>query len=127
LLDMAQNGRFGLSVRLLAKLAEAPDKLHTSATLAEALGTGPVMVRRLFPALHQAGFIVQHKGPGGGAKLKVSPKAIGLGDVMQASESGRVHTGEKAVDGVLKRVHADAVRAMNETSIASVVKKMKKG
>ena len=126
LLDMAQNGRFGLSVRLLAALAAAPEKLHTSAALAEALGTGPVMVRRLFPALHKAGFIVQHKGPGGGAKLKVPAKAIGLGDVMVASEHGSVHTGEKTVDGVLKRAHGDAVKAMNETSIATVVKRMKK-
>jgi len=124
---MAQNGRFGLSVRLLAKLAEAPEKLHTSLTLAEALGTGPVMVRRLFPALHKAGFIIQQKGPGGGAKLKVAAKAIKLGDVLVASERGLVPTGEKAVDGVLKRVHSDAVKAMNETSIASVVKRMKKG
>ena len=114
-------------MRLLARLAEAPDKLHTSAALAESLGTGPVMVRRLFPALHKAGFIVQHKGPGGGAKLKVSAKAIGLGDVMAASERGSVHTGDKPVDSVLKRAHGDAVKAMNETSIASVVKKMKKG
>ena len=126
MLSMAQNGRFGLSVRLLALLADAPEKLHTSAALAEALGTGPVMVRRLFPALHKAGFIVQHKGPGGGAKLKVAAKAIGLGDVMVASESAWIHTGEKAVDGVLARAHRDAVKAMNETSIASVVKRMKK-
>jgi len=124
---MAQNGRYAMSVRLLAKLAEAPEKLHTSLTLAEALGTGPVMVRRLFASLHKAGFIVQQKGPGGGAKLKVAAKAIRLGDVMVASERAVAPTGEKAVDGVLKRVHSDAVKAMNETSIAFVVKKMKKG
>ena len=124
---MAQNGRFGLSVRLLALLAQAPDTLHTSAALAEELGTGAVMVRRLFPALHKAGFIVQHKGPGGGAKLKVSAKAIGLGDVFKATERGWLHTGEKAVDSILKRAHVDAAAAMNETTIATVVKKMKKG
>lgn len=124
---MAQNGRFGLSVRLLAKLAEEPEKLHTSAALAEALGTGPVMVRRLFPALHRAGFIVQQKGPGGGAKLKVAAKAIGLGDVLVASERRSTETGEKAMDAVLARAQRDAVKAMNETSIASVVKRLRRG
>jgi DNA-binding IscR family transcriptional regulator len=81
---MAQNGRFGLSLRVLAHLALAPGQMHTSATIATALKTSPVMVRRVFPPLHHAGFIVQRKGPQGGAQLKAAPKAIGFGDVFAA-------------------------------------------
>lgn len=124
---MAQNGRFGLSVRVLACLAKTPDSMQTSATIAETLKTSAVMVRRVFAALHTAGFIVQRKGPQGGAKLKVSAKAIGLGDVFAAVGGDWPGVGDKAVDGVLKRVREDAVGAMNETSIAGVVKRMKKG
>ena len=35
-------------------------------------------------------------------------------------------TGEKTVDGILKRVQDDAVKAMNETTIASLTKRLKK-
>ena len=123
---MAQNGRFGLSVRVLGFLALAPDSMHTSAAIAQALHTSPVMVRRVFSALNKAGFIVQRKGPQGGAKLKISAKSIGLGDVFAASGSVWPELGEKAIDAVMKRVHEDAVAAMNETSIASLAKRLKK-
>jgi len=123
---MAQNGRFGLSVRVLAFLALAPDTMHTSAAIAQALHTSPVMVRRIFSALHKAGFIVQRKGPQGGAKLKVAAKSIGLGDVFAISAGAWPITGEKAVDNVLERSREDAVAAMNETTIGSLAKKLKK-
>ena len=124
---MAQNGRFGLSVRVLACLGQSPEKMQTSAAIAETLKTSAVMVRRVFAALHEAGFIVQRKGPQGGAKLKVGAKSIGLGDVFAAVGGEWPGVGDKTVDGVLKRVREDAVVAMNETSIAGVVKRMRKG
>lgn len=123
---MAHNGRFGLGVRVLGLLALSPEGMHTSAEIAEALGTSPVMVRRVFQVLHAAGFLVQRKGPQGGARLKISPKAIGLGDVYEALTGKFLSTGEKEVDALLKRVREDAVKAMNETTIASLAKKMKK-
>jgi DNA-binding IscR family transcriptional regulator len=127
LLHMAQNGQFGLSVRVLGFLALAPDNMHTSAAIAESLHTSPVMVRRVFSALHKAGFIVQRKGPQGGAKLKIAAKSIGLGDVFAVSAGNWPITGEKTVDAILKRTRDDAVSAMNETSLASLAKKLKKG
>jgi DNA-binding IscR family transcriptional regulator len=123
---MAQNGRFGLSVRVLAVLALAPETMHTSAAIAETLKTSPVMVRRVFSALHKAGFIVQRKGPQGGAKLKAAAKSIGLGDVFAAAGGAWPAAGDKAVDAVLKRVRDDAVAAMNETTVGSLMKKLKK-
>ena len=84
------------------------------------------MVRRVFTALHTAGFITQRKGPQGGAKLKIAAKSIGLGDVYAAVSSEWPETKEKAVDTLMKRLREDAVVAMNETSIATVVKRIKK-
>jgi DNA-binding IscR family transcriptional regulator len=81
---MAMNGRFDLGLRVLVLLADDPGNMHTSAAIAEALGESAVMVRRTFLKLHQAGFIAQRKGPNGGARLKVAPKEIGLGDVFAA-------------------------------------------
>jgi Rrf2 family protein len=123
---MAQNGRFSLGVRVLALLAADAEAMQTSTTLAEALGTSPVMVRRIFGALHAAGFIQQRKGPAGGAKLKKPAKEIGLGDVYAAVGSDWPQVDEKTIDTVLKRVHQDSLKAMNETTIANVAKKLKK-
>ena len=126
---MAQSGRFGLSVRVLTVLAADPEAMHTSAAIAEELNESAVMVRRTFLLLQKAGLILQRKGPSGGAKLKVAAKQIGLGD-LYAATSGEwmsiAGTEKTGVDALLKRVRKDAVTAMNETSLAQVVKRMKK-
>jgi DNA-binding IscR family transcriptional regulator len=125
-LCMAQSERFQLSVRVLAVLASEPDTMHTSAAIAEALGESAVMVRRMFLLLHKAGLIVQRKGPHGGAKLKVPAKQIGLGDLFEATAGNWFSLEDKAVAGWIKKVKGDAVAAMNEHSLAGVVKRMKK-
>jgi DNA-binding IscR family transcriptional regulator len=124
---MAQSGRFQLSVRVLTVLAEAPEGMHTSAAIAEKLNESAVMVRRVFLLLHKAGMIEQRKGPNGGAKLKMTPKQIGLGDVFVAAEGEWVSLDDKAVSSLMKKVRGDAVSAMNEHTLAGVVKRMKKG
>jgi DNA-binding IscR family transcriptional regulator len=111
---------------VLAVLAEKPEGMSTSAEIADALQESPVMVRRSFLLLHKAGLIVQRKGPHGGAKLKVPAKQIGLGDVFQATAGEWLTVENKAVAGLMKRVRADAVEAMNEHSLAGVVKRLRK-
>lgn len=100
--------------------------MHTSAAIAETLGESAVMVRRTFLLLHKAGLIVQKKGPNGGAKLKVTAKQIGLGDVFDATAGEWLAAGDKALAGLMKKVRNDAVAAMNEHSLAGVVKRLKK-
>jgi DNA-binding IscR family transcriptional regulator len=123
---MAQSGRFQLSVRVLTVLASGPDAMHTSGAIAEELGESAVMVRRAFLLLHKAGLIEQRKGPHGGAKLKIPAKQIGLGDVFVATEGDWLVLEDKAVTALMKKVRSDAVAAMNEHSLAGVVKRMKK-
>ena len=125
-LCMAQSERFQLSVRVLAVLASEPGAMHTSAAIAEKLKESAVMVRRTFLLLHKAGLIVQKKGPHGGAKLKVLPKQIGLGDLFEATSGDWLSIEDKAVAGHLKKVRGDAIAAMNEHSLAGVVKRMNK-
>ncbi|MDQ2832448.1 MAG: Rrf2 family transcriptional regulator [Acidobacteriota bacterium] len=123
---MAQSGRFQLSVRVLTVLASEPDRMHTSAAIAEALNESAVMVRRSFLLLHKAGLVEQKKGPHGGAKLAVPAKQIGLGDVFEASAGDWLSIDDRTVAPLLKRVRSDAVKAMNEHSLAGVVKRIKK-
>ncbi len=85
------------------------------------------MVRRTFLLLHHAGLIEQRKGPHGGARLKKPAKQIGLGDVFEATAGDWLSLEEKAVSGWMKKVREDAVSAMNQHSLAGVVKRMRKG
>jgi DNA-binding IscR family transcriptional regulator len=71
--------------------------------------------------------IVQRKGPHGGAKLKMPAKQIGLEDVFEATAGDWLSLEGKAVSGWMKKVREDAVSAMNEHSLAGVVKRMNKG
>jgi len=123
---MAQSERFQLSVRVLAVLASEPDAMHTSAVIAETLKESAVMVRRTFLLLHKAGLIMQRKGPNGGAKLKVAPKQIGLGDLFEATAGDWLSIEDKSVAAHMKKVRGDAIAAMNEHSLAGIVKRMKR-
>ena len=118
-----------MCVRILAVLAGGPDEMHTSTAIAEELGESAVMVRRTFLLLQKAGLIVQRKGPSGGARLKVSAKAIGLGDVYAAAETEWISRDDRkatGLDGLLRGVRKDAVAAMNETTLSQVAKRMRK-
>ena len=100
--------------------------MKTSAEIAEILKESAVMVRRTFLLMHKAGLIEQKKGPNGGARLKLQPKQIGLGDVFQAAAGDWLSLDDKAVAGLMKKIREDAIEAMNEHSLAGVVKRMKK-
>jgi DNA-binding IscR family transcriptional regulator len=123
---MAQSGRFQLSVRVLAVLASESGRMHTSSAIAEELKESAVMVRRSFLLLHKAGLIEQKKGPHGGAKLAIAAKQIGLGDVFEATAGDWLSVEDKAVAALIKKVRGDAIAAMNEHSLAGVVKRLKK-
>jgi DNA-binding IscR family transcriptional regulator len=123
---MAQSGRFRLSLRILAVLAAAPDTMRTSAEIAEELSESAVMVRRYFPLLEKSGLIEQRRGPGGGAKLKAAPQEIGVGDVYLAAESDWLAFGKSSISKLLNRARKDGVLAMNEITLAEVMKRMGK-
>lgn len=123
---MAQSGRFGLSLRILAVLASQPDAMHTSAEIAATLSESAVMVRRCFLLLHKQGLIEQRKGPHGGARLKLSPKQIGLGDVYVATEDDWLDVDDPAISGLMKRVRENGMSAMNETTLSQMLKRIRK-
>jgi len=100
--------------------------MHTSAAIAEELTESAVMVRRCFLLLHKSGLIEQRKGPHGGAKLSLPAKQIGLGDVYLATEGDWLVLGDPAIAGLLKRVRDEGVTAMNETTVAQILKRIRK-
>jgi len=84
------------------------------------------MVRRCFLLLHKSGLIEQRKGPHGGAKLSLPAKQIGLGDVYLATEGDWLVLGDPTIAGLLKRVRDEGVTAMNETTVAQILKRIRK-
>ena len=107
-------------------LASEPESMHTSADIAGKLTESAVMVRRCFLLLHKKGLIEQRKGPHGGARLKLPPKQIGLGDVYVATEGDWLALEEPALSGLLRRAREDGIEAMNETTLAQVLKRIRK-
>ncbi|HLJ76533.1 MAG TPA: Rrf2 family transcriptional regulator [Acidobacteriaceae bacterium] len=136
---MAVNTRFATGVHALALLASEPDVLQTSDDVAGKLNTNPVVIRRVFSLLHQAGLVDSQKGPHGGSRLAKPAKQITLAEVYGALDGGEIfHTA--AFDGAdhsklrsrLKNVFADAEAALRDelerTSLSDLVKKSgKKG
>jgi DNA-binding IscR family transcriptional regulator len=100
--------------------------MHTSAEIAASLKESAVMVRRCFLLLHKQGMIEQRKGPNGGARLKLAPKQIGLGDVYVATEGDWLSVDDPAISGLMKRVREDGMDAMNETTLAQMLKRVRK-
>jgi len=100
--------------------------MQTSALIAEKLTESAVMVRRCFLLLHKQGLIDQRKGPNGGAKLKLTAKQIGVGDIYAASEEDWLTLDEPAIAGLLRRAREDGVKAMNETTLAQIIKRIRK-
>lgn len=131
---MAVNTRFATGVHALALLASEPDVLQTSDDVAGKLNTNPVVIRRVFSLLHQAGLVDSQKGPHGGSKLGRSAKQITLADIYTALNGGELfHTASFNGGDVgrmrsrLKGIFEDAEDAMRDelskTSLSDLVKK----
>lgn len=136
---MAANTRFATGVHALVLLAAEPNGLQTSEEIAGRLHINPVVIRRVFSLLHQAGILQSQKGPHGGSKLARSAKSITLGEIYQALDGGELfHTGSLSgaqtakVGAALKKVFAGAESALSEeldrTRLSDLLKKTgKKG
>jgi Rrf2 family protein len=85
---MAVNTRFATGVHALALLASEPDVLQTSDDVAGKLNTNPVVIRRVFSLLHQAGLVASQKGPRGGSRLARPANTIHLGEIYSALDGG---------------------------------------
>jgi Rrf2 family protein len=117
---MAANTRFATGVHAMVLLAAEPDGLQTSEDVAGKLSINPVVVRRVFSLLHRAGLLQSQKGPHGGSRLALSPKAITLADIYAALDGGDLfHTaslsgGTAKVGAALKKVFENAEAAMRD-------------
>lgn len=80
---MKRDGKLSGVLHMLLHMAESSAPA-TSEVLARAMGTNPVVVRRLMAGLRKAGFVASAKGHGGGWVLGCPLSAMTLGDVHAA-------------------------------------------
>lgn len=80
---MTKDSRLSSVLHVLLHMAEM-DGPATSETLARAMSTNPVVLRRLMTGLRQAGFVASEKGHGGGWSLACNLADISLRDIHEA-------------------------------------------
>ena len=131
---LKRNSRLSLALHTLSHMAGNPDKIRTSADIAEHAGTNPVVVRRVLGRLREAGLLTSEKGHAGGWRLARAPETISLADVYLALDERLVAGGEddgapacsvehalqKRVSSVLDDIEQSLVQRLGETSISEV-------
>jgi DNA-binding IscR family transcriptional regulator len=80
---MIYDSRLSGVLHILLHLAEL-DRPATSETLARAMSTNPVVVRRLMAGLREQGFVRSDKGHGGGWRLACDLSQVTLRDIYSA-------------------------------------------
>ena len=80
---MKRDSRLSGVLHVLLHMAEQPGP-QTSETLARAMNTNPVVVRRTMAGLRDQGFVRSEKGHGGGWTIAVDLEAITLRDIYDA-------------------------------------------
>ncbi|MEM7067768.1 MAG: Rrf2 family transcriptional regulator [Pseudomonadota bacterium] len=131
---MKRNSRLALALHTLGHMATDPEKLQTSADIADHAGTNPVVVRRVLGRLREAGLLISEKGHSGGWRLAKVPQAITLADVYLALDERFIapdagdnahncsveHALHRQVTSVLQDVEQNLVDRLAATTIADV-------
>ncbi len=86
-------------LRMLMRMASAPERAFTSAELAEEFGLSRNHLSKIMQRLSAGGLIATRRGSGGGAVLARAPKAIFLGEIVQLLEQDQVLVECFASDG----------------------------
>jgi len=131
---MKRNSRLSLALHTLGHMAGDPERVRTSADIAEHAGTNPVVVRRVLGKLREAGLLTSEKGHAGGWRLARGPDQITLADVYLALDESLVATGgteaapacsvehilQRKVASVLEEIEQSLVERLAATTIAEV-------
>ncbi|MEO0378686.1 MAG: Rrf2 family transcriptional regulator [Pseudomonadota bacterium] len=131
---MKRNSRLSLALHTLGHMAGDPERVRTSADIAEHAGTNPVVVRRVLGKLREAGLLTSEKGHAGGWRLARKPNEITLADVYVALDERLVatdveeavpacsveHVLQAKVASVLEDIERNLVERLGVTTIAEV-------
>jgi len=134
---LTEQSRYAL--RVLAHCAERHPALAKVATIATVTGITEQNIFKLIKVLAKAGFVETIRGPHGGVRLAMAPKAIRVGQVIRAIEprfkacgplglmmsEEPVSAVERELDQTIGRGIAAFMETLDKTSIAALVAKTK--
>ncbi|MEX0277415.1 MAG: Rrf2 family transcriptional regulator [Ruegeria sp.] len=123
---MKPNSRLALALHTLGHMASEPERVRTSAQIAQHSGTNPVVVRRVLGRLKQAGLLLSEKGHAGGWWLAKSPQDITLADVYLALDEQMIaqeYSGQALSCSVEQALH-DKVTVVLEEIERSLVQRL---
>lgn len=131
---MKRDSRLSGILHVLLHMAEHPGPV-TSETLARAMATNPVVIRRIMAGLRDEGYVVSEKGHGGGWRLACDLSQVTLLDVYTAlGRPSLLALGhrteapgclvEQAVNGALGQAFREAeallLKRLGEVTLASL-------
>lgn len=131
---MKRNSRLSLALHTLGHMAGDPERMQTSADIADHAGTNPVVVRRVLGKLREAGLLTSEKGHAGGWRLALAPHKITLADVYlaldesliasadveEASKCSVEHVLQRKVASVMEDIERSLIERLASTTIAEV-------
>ena len=121
---MKRDSKLSAILHVLLHMAEM-DEPATSESLAQAMHTNPVVVRRLMAGLRQAGFVSSAKGHGGGWLLSCPLTKVTLADIHAAvgapallAFGNRTESPGCIVEQAVNRALSDAYQAAEDVLLA---------
>lgn len=79
-----RNERLRVALHVLLHMAENPERPMTSEEMAGCVRTNPVVIRRTFAGLREAGIVSSVKGHGGGWRLARAASEVSIADIQRA-------------------------------------------
>lgn len=120
-------------LRMLMRMASAPDQAFSTAALAEEFNLSRNHLSKIMQRLSQAGIVQTKRGVGGGAAMAIAPSELRLGQIVRLLEEGQplvecLATGSNActLDGRcnlkarLRAAETAFLAELDETSIADI-------
>jgi len=120
---MKRDSRLSVALHLLLHMAQRSEQPATSEQMAAWAMTNPVVIRRTFAGLREAGIVASTKGHGGGWRLGRATSAISLAQIQDALGEPLIALGkaeespgcavERAVNAALDDAVAQARALLN--------------
>ncbi|MCW9044383.1 MAG: Rrf2 family transcriptional regulator [Pseudopelagicola sp.] len=120
-------------LRMLMRMASAPQTAFSTADLAQEFGLSRNHLSKIMQQLVRGGIVETRRGGGGGAVLRQDPAHIRLGDVVRVLEEGQALVacfeaggGECSITGCcrlksrLRRAEARFLDDLNESTLADI-------
>lgn len=120
-------------LRMLMRMASAPDRAFSTAELAEEFGLSRNHLSKIIQHLARAGIVETKRGGGGGAALARPPSAIRLGNLIMLLEEDHALVecfpngqglctldGQCALKGKLRAAEAAFLRELDRATLADI-------